>query len=125
MIKLVVPSERSCHKNTSKKKALCLMVRKLCAKLKFSKYRSKVTVKVMYSKFMVPSERSCHKKNTCQIYKSPISYGKKVVHGVKVFQMQVKGQGHVIKIHGTIGKVLSYGTHLPNMKALSLKVKKL
>ena len=46
---------------------------------------------------------------------------------VKVFQMKVKGhgQGHVIKIYGTIGKVLSKGTHFPNMRALSLKVKKL
>ena len=41
--------------------------------------------------------------------------------------MKVKGhsQGHVIKIYGTIGKVLSYGTYLPNMKALSFKVKML
>ena len=41
--------------------------------------------------------------------------------------MMVKGQGegHVITINGTIGKVLSKGTHLPNMKPLSLKVKKL
>ena len=26
-------------------------------------------------------------------------------------------------MYGTIGKVLSYGIHMPNMKALSLKVK--
>ena len=34
------------------------MVRKLCAELKFSKCRSKVTVKVTCTKYMVPSERS-------------------------------------------------------------------
>ena len=43
-------------------KPLCLMVRKLCADVKFSKCRSKVTVKFTCSIFMVPSERSCYKE---------------------------------------------------------------
>ena len=41
---------------------------------------------------------------------------------VKVFQIKVKG--HMLKIHGTIGKILSKGTRLSNLKGLSLKVKK-
>ena len=42
----------------------------------------------------------------------------------KVFQKLVKGhcQGHLFKIYGTIGKVLSQGTHMPNMKVLSLRI---
>ena len=40
-------------------KALRLMVIKLCAELKFSKFRSKVAVKVTCSKYILPSERSC------------------------------------------------------------------
>ena len=42
---------------------------------------------------------------------------------VKVFQMHVKGhgQGQVLKIHGSIGMVLSWGTHKPIMKVLSLR----
>ena len=40
-------------------------------------------------------------------------------------KMSVKGhgKGHVIKIYGIIGKVLSEETHMPNIKVLSLKVK--
>ena len=45
----------------------------------------------------------------------------------KVFQMKVKlqGQGHKVKNHGTMWKVLSSATHMCNMKALSLLVRKL
>ena len=48
-----------------------------------------------------------------------MSYGKKVMCRVKVFQMEVKGlgQGLVLKIYSIIGMVLSQETHLPNMKA--------
>ena len=68
--------------------ALSLMVRKLCAKLKFSKGRSKVTVKVTLSKFMVPAKgKGLVIRNTYAKYESPISYGKKVMCRVKVFQM--------------------------------------
>ena len=46
---------------------------------------------------------------------------------VKFFQKYVKsqGQGHKVKIFGRERKVLSQGTHMCNMKALSLLVKKL
>ena len=49
------------------------------------------------------------KKNTLAQYESPMSYGKKVMCRVTVFQMNVKGhgRGQVIKLHGTIRKVLS------------------
>ena len=45
---------------------------------------------------------------------------------VKVFQKYAKGriQGHVFKIYGTMGKVLLYGTHMPNIRSQSLKIKK-
>ena len=48
-------------------KALCLIVQKLLARLKFFKCRSKVTVKVSRSNILVPMERSCHKEHTCGI----------------------------------------------------------
>ena len=53
--------------------------------------------------------RGLVKKNTPAQYESPMSNGKKVMCRIKVFQMQVKGhgQGHVIKICGSIRKVLS------------------
>ena len=64
----------------------------------------------MLSKFIivVTSEGFCHKEHTSQ-YESPMSNGKKVMYRVKVFQMKVKchGQGHMLKIYGTVGKVLS------------------
>ena len=43
---------------------------------------------------------------------------KKLKAKVKVFQIKVKGngQGHVLKIYGTIGKVLSEETHMLNTK---------
>ena len=46
---------------------------------------------------------------------------------LKFFDGQVKGhgQGHMFKIYGTVRKVLSKGRHMPNMKELSLRVKKL
>ena len=41
--------------------------------------------------------------------KSSVCYVKKVMYRVKVFKMYVKGhgQGHVLKMYGSIGKVLS------------------
>ena len=67
-----------------------------------------------------PRSRSCdqnlcyHQKgldvrNTHALYESPMSDGKTVMCGVKVFQMKVKGhcQGHVLKTYSIIGKVLS------------------
>ena len=43
---------------------------------------------------------------------------------VKKIQKYVKGhgQGHMFKIYGTAGKILPQGTHMPNMKALSLRI---
>ena len=49
--------------------ALSLMIEKLWSMLKFFKSRSKVAVKVTFSKFMVPSERHCDEKHLCQIWK--------------------------------------------------------
>ena len=37
--------------------------------LNFVKRRSKVTVKVIYLRFMVPLERSCQERHICQIWK--------------------------------------------------------
>ena len=45
----------------------CYTIPKLCAKLKFSKCRAKVTVKVTRSNILAPVERSCHNVNTCEI----------------------------------------------------------
>ena len=55
--------------------APCLMVRKLCANLKFSKCRSKVTVKVTWSKFWY-HQKVLVIRNTHAKYESPISQGK-------------------------------------------------
>ena len=80
------------------------MVRNLCADLKFSKWRSRSRDQNLwyYQKGLVI-------RNTHAKYESPMFNGKKVMCRVKVFQMKVKdhGQGHVIKIYGTSGKVLS------------------
>ena len=93
--------------------------------LKSFEIRSKVTIKVKWSNLMLPPERSYH-NNPYAKSESPMSYGKKVICRVKVFQMEVRShsQGHVLKMYGTNGKVLSEGTHMPNMKALSLRVRK-
>ena len=48
-------------------KALPLTVQKLLSRLKFSKCRSKLTVKV---KYVGTDERSCHKEYTCEIWMS-------------------------------------------------------
>ena len=63
-------------------------------------------------------------RNIYAKYEHPVSYSKKAMANV---QKQVKGhsQGHTFKIYVIIGKALSKGTHLPNMKALSLRIKKL
>ena len=50
-------------------KALSFMVRKLWAILKFFKSRSKLRVKVTYTKLMIPLEKSCHNEHTYQIWK--------------------------------------------------------
>ena len=67
-------------------KAVCVIVGKLYAELKFFKCRSKVTVKVTRSKLVVPSE-SLVIKNTLAQYESPMSNGKKVLCRVNVFQI--------------------------------------
>ena len=55
--------------------------------LKFSKYRSKVMVKVTMSKIKVPMERSCHKEYTINKYESHMSYSSKVMSNVKVLKL--------------------------------------
>ena len=51
----------------------------------------------------------------------------KVISKVKVFQKWVKlqGLGHRVKYNGTLGKVLSQGILMWNIKALALTVQKL
>ena len=109
-------------------KTVCLMERKLCAKLKFSKCRSKVdhgqghVIKNLWYR-----QKGLVIRNTHAKYESPMSNGKKVMCRVKVFQIKVKGhgQGHMIKIYSPIEKVLSQRTHLLHYKALCLMVRKL
>ena len=60
-------------------------------------------------------------KNTYVKYKHPVSDSKKVMTNVQKW-MKGHGQDHTFKIYVII---LSKGTHLPNMKALSLRNKKL
>ena len=69
MLKIYGTIGRVLSKGTrlSDMKGLSLKVKKYKQKLKFSRCRSKVTVKVTCSKFKVPSERYCHKEHTCQI----------------------------------------------------------
>ena len=61
-------------------------------------------------------------KNTYAKYERPIVYSKIVMANV---QKLVEGQGHMLQIVGTARKALSQGTHMPNMNALSLRMKKL
>ena len=60
-------------------------------------------------------------------YETRITSVKNVMTNVKVFQKEVKlqGQGHEVKNYGTKQKALSQTTHMCNMKALSLLVRKL
>ena len=59
--------------------------------------------------------------------KTILCFGSKLIAKVKCFQKQVKiqGQGHNVNFFGTDRKVLSQGTHICNMKALSVLVQKL
>ena len=52
-----------------------------------------------------------------------ISSSKKVMIKIKVFQKEVKGQGHYVKNYGTTRKFLTQAIHICNMKALSLLVR--
>ena len=79
---------------------VCYCRQVMCrVKVFFFKSRSKVTVKVTWSKLVVPPERSRHKEHTCSI-ESPMSNGREIMCRVNVFKIKVKGhvQGHVIKI---------------------------
>ena len=97
-------------------------LRALCkfagAMFKLYQSRSKFTVKVTYSNSIVLLERYGHKEHICQIW-TPIllQYGQCSEGGQK------HGQGHTFQLYVIIGKALSKGTHLPNMKALSLRIK--
>ena len=76
------------------------------------KSRSKFTVKITCLKSMVPLGRYGHKEHICQIWTpSLLQWG--------------YGQGHILKNFGTVWKALSQGTHMPNTKALSLRIRKL
>ena len=61
---------------------------------------------------MAQLERSEHMEH---IYECPMSYSQ--------VQNLIKGhdQVHMFKIYGTVGKVLSKETHMPNMTTLSLR----
>ena len=72
---------------------------------------------------MVLLEQYGH-KNTYVKYEDPVSDSKKVMTNVQKW-IKGHGQDHTFKIYVIIGKALSKGTHLPNMKALSLRNKKL
>ena len=80
--------------------------------LKFFKHRSKVGKR---SRSRSCGQNICyHQKgldvrNTHASFESPMSEGKTVMCGVKVFQMKIKGhrQAHVLKIYSIIGKVFS------------------
>ena len=106
-------------------KALPLSINELWPMLKFFKSRSKVTVKATCCLWY------CWKglviRNTHAKYEYLISYDRKVMANVKVFQKKVKGhlQGHIFKIYGIIRKALSWGTCMPNMKAIPLRTKEL
>ena len=83
-------------------------------------------VKVTCSKLTVLSERPCLREHNPNMKTQSLRI-KKVMTNVKDFQKKVKGhgQGHMFKMYGTFGKALSKGTLMPNMKALSLTVKKI
>ena len=78
------------------------------AMLKFFKRRSKVTFKVTCRKL-----RFCRKghvmRNTHAKYECPISWDKKVMANVKVFEKSVNGhgEGHMLKMYGTTEKASS------------------
>jgi lauroyl/myristoyl acyltransferase len=57
-------------------------------------------------------------------YESPITYHSKDMANVKVFEKWVKlqGQHHKVKSYNTNKKVLSWGRHIWNMKAISLAI---
>jgi hypothetical protein len=66
--KILVPIERSCHKETHMiYESLITCHSKDMAMLKFLKRGSNFKVKVTRSKILVPIERSCHKEITYEI----------------------------------------------------------
>ena len=69
-------------------KVLCLMVRKLCAKLKFSKCKSKVTVGQGHViKNLWYHQKGLVIRNKHAKYESPMSNGKTVMCRVKAIQI--------------------------------------
>ena len=68
--KIMVPCERSCHKEyTCNMKALSLLVRKLWPRLKFLKVGQTSMSRSLGQKILVWCERSCNKECTCAIWK--------------------------------------------------------
>ena len=84
------------------------------AMFKLYKSRSKFTVKVICLKYMVSLDRYGHKEHKCHIW-THFSYSKRVMSKVTVNVTRLKFMVQ------SIGKALSWGTHLPNMKALPLR----
>ena len=80
-------------------KAVPITFRKLWPRLKFSKYRSKVKAKVTNFE---NQWKGLVTRNTHVKYESRTYYGSKVMAKVKVFIMEVKGQGegHKVKLLG-------------------------
>ena len=102
-------------------KALSLLVRKLWPRLKFFKSRSNFKVKVTRSKITVLLEglvtRNTHVQQANSENCGP-PLGNK-------FDLEVGQRLPSRSQHGTTGKVLSQGTHMPSIKALSVIVQKL
>jgi hypothetical protein len=82
-------------------------------------------VKLQGSKNLVPIERSCHKEHAYEIWKPYHLPIQKIWPMLKFLKRWVKLQGHKVKKFGTNRKVLSWGTCIWNMKALSLTIQKI
>ena len=65
--KILVPMDRSCHKEYTYEKPYLLWLRSYGQGLSFFESRSNFMVKVTRSKILEPMERSCHKECTYEI----------------------------------------------------------
>ena len=57
-------------------------------------------------------QKGLNTRNTHVKFESPTCQGSKDMTKIKVFKMQVKGQGQGKKKYGNDGKVLSNGVHM-------------
>ena len=60
-------------------------------------------------------------RNTYAKYEQPVVCSKIVMANAQKY-VKGHGQGHMLKIVGTVGKALSQETHMPNMNAPSLRM---